>query len=261
MTLRRLLAPNPGIYTGPGTNTYVLEDSGEAVVLDPGPVIAEHMVEIVEALGGLRPVGVVVTHTHPDHAPMANPLAKRLDVPAYGHDDGPSFMADVRVRDGDVVRFGSAEMTAVHTPGHTPDHLCFLDADRLFTGDHIMGGSTVVIEDATAYMESLYRVRDLNAARIEPGHGPALDRAGSVIDEYIDHRLKREKQLLDAIAAGVSTPDGLVDLVYDAVPEALRRAARHQVVVQLVKLSDEGRVRFRTGETGPSETVELVEGP
>ncbi len=200
--ISRILAPNPGPYTGPGTNTYIVESDGEALVLDPGPVIEAHAVEIVKALEGLRPVAVVATHTHPDHAPLANPLASTLGVPVYGYQEGPHFLPDVTLADGETVDVGSIELLAVHTPGHTPDHLCFRIGDVLFTGDHIMGGSSVIIEDAAQYLDSLYLVGDLAVARLEPGHGDAMDDAASVIDDYIDHRLERERQILVAISGG-----------------------------------------------------------
>ena len=142
----------------------------------------------------------------------------------------------------------------MHTPGHTDDHLCFRLADVLFTGDHIMGGSTVIIEDASEYLDSLYRVEELGVARIEPGHGEPIDDAGSVIREYIDHRLTRERQLLDAIAAGAGTIGDLVDVVYAEVPQGLRPAAVHQVRVQLVKLSRDAAVWF-DNTTGESASV------
>jgi glyoxylase-like metal-dependent hydrolase (beta-lactamase superfamily II) len=246
-------APNPGPYTGPGTNTYVLASGGEALVLDPGPVIDSHELAIVDALDGAVPVGVVVTHTHPDHAPMANPLATRLGVPVYGYEQGPSFVPDVRIGDGARVTFGDRTLTAVHTPGHTRDHLCFLDGDTLFTGDHIMGGSTVIIEDAAAYLDSLYRVRDLGAARIEPGHGEAMDDAGAAIGHYIEHRLARERQIIAAVVGGASTVGEVVDAVYAEVPPGLRPAAVHQVRVQLAKLSGDGAVGFVDDRTEHSK--------
>jgi len=258
MPLIRVLAPNPGPYTGPGTNTYVFIDGGEALVLDPGPVIGEHRIEIVAALAGATPVGVVATHTHPDHAPLANPLAAELDVPVYGYGPGPEFAPDRTVDDGDSIRVGSRALVTVHTPGHTADHLCFLSEGTLYTGDHIMGGSTVVIEDAAAYMESLYKVRDLGASRIEPGHGPTLDDAGAVIEEYIDHRTMRERQLVTAIGAGATTVGDLVAVVYVGIPEEVIPAAVHQVVVQLTKLSHDGVVRFDQGGANATTVVELT---
>jgi glyoxylase-like metal-dependent hydrolase (beta-lactamase superfamily II) len=257
MTVERVLAPNPGIYTGPGTNTYLVSFRGEVAVIDPGPVIESHLLAIVKAIGDRTPVAVIVTHSHEDHAPLANPLAHRLDVPAYGYEPGPGFNPGIRLSDGGTVAVGGSSLEAVHTPGHSGDHLCFLLGDRLFTGDHIMGGSTVVMEDATAYMESLYRVRDMGVARIEPGHGPSMDDAGAVIDEYIDHRLAREAEILDAIRSGATTVAGVVDAVYAFVPPELTAAATHQVIVQLTKLHADGAVSIPKGAVGPSSTVEM----
>ncbi len=245
-TIERVLAPNPSLYTGPGTNTYVVSCDGEALVLDPGPIIGTHTLEIVKALEGLRLVGIVATHTHPDHAPLANPLAARLGVAVYGYGPGPEFIPDVTVADGQSIPFGSSRLDAIHTPGHTPDHLCFRLDEVLFTGDHIMEGSTVIIEDAADYLDSLYLVRGLGVARIEPGHGSTIDDAAATIDEYIDHRLERERQIVDAIRQGAGTIGDIVDDVYEGIPEGLRHAAVHQVGVQLRKLDRDGAVRFES---------------
>ncbi|MCL1586919.1 MAG: MBL fold metallo-hydrolase [Actinomycetia bacterium] len=255
--ISRILAPNPGLYTGPGTNTYIIVSEGEALVLDPGPVIDEHAVEIVRALEGLQSVAVVATHTHPDHAPLANPLAARLGVPVYGYEKGPHFVPDITVADGETITVGSIELLAVHTPGHTPDHLCFRIDGVLFTGDHIMGGSSVIIEDAAQYLESLYLVRDLGVARLEPGHGDAMDDAAAVINDYIDHRLERERQILAAVAGGASSVGEIVDVVYAAVPAGLRDAATHQVMVQISKLFEDGAVSFGGRRLGDHTTIRL----
>lgn len=246
--LARVLAPNPSLFTGPGTNTYILSDAGEALIVDPGPIIASHEVEILAALGDLTPVGVVVTHTHPDHAPMANPLGTRLGVPVFGYAVGPEFVPDKAVADGEELVFGATFMTAVHTPGHTPDHLCFRFGDTLLTGDHIMEGSTVVMEDARDYLDSLYLVRDLGVERLEPGHGAAIDDAGAAIKEYIDHRLAREQQIVDAVKGGAGTIGAIVDVVYASVPAGLRPAAVHQVAVQVRKLSQDSAVWLSQGK-------------
>lgn len=255
--ISRILAPNPGLYTGPGTNTYIIESEGEALVLDPGPVIETHAVEITRALDGIQPVAVVATHTHPDHAPLANPLASILDVPVYGYQVGPHFVPDTTIADGETVKVGSIELLAVHTPGHTPDHLCFRISEVLFTGDHIMGGSSVIIEDAADYLDSLYLVRDLGVARLEPGHGDAMDDAAAVIDEYIDHRRERELQILAAVAGGASSVGDIVDVVYAGVPAGLRQAATHQVEVQISKLFDDGSVSFNDRRLGDHTTIRL----
>ncbi len=253
--IERLLAPNPSLYTGQGTNTYLLSDNNQALVIDPGPRIDVHGVAIVAALGDRQPVGIVATHTHPDHAPMANPLAAVLDVPVFGFTSGPEFEPDTRLRDGSTVPFGGSEITAVHTPGHTPDHLCFMFEEVLFTGDHIMGGSSVVIEDAADYLDSLYLVQELGVDRLEPGHGEPMDDAGEAIAGYINHRLERERQLIVAVTDGARTVGDLVDLVYAGIPDGLRLAASHQVEVQLVKLSQDGAVWFDKGSTPENSEI------
>lgn len=255
MSIITVLCPNPGPFTGPGTNTYLIVGGTDALVIDPGPVIPAHEAEILTALEGLTPVGVIATHTHPDHAPLSNPLAERLGVPVYGYGPGPRFTPDVALRDGDAVAAGSNQVTAVHTPGHTADHLCFLLGDTLFTGDHIMSGSTVIIEDAAAYLDSLYRVRELSVGRLEPGHGPPRDDAGVAIDEYIEHRLMRERQLIDAVDAGARTLGDLLGTVYAGIPAELEPAALAQVHVQLIKLADEGRVTLGEGGARSSTIV------
>ena len=121
MAIERVVAPNPGPFTGSGTNTYVISSAGEALVLDPGPIIAEHLSAIRAALTNLIPAGIVVTHTHSDHAPAANELGRELDVPVYGFAPGDGFKPTVALEDGADIRFGSRRLVAVHTPGHTDD--------------------------------------------------------------------------------------------------------------------------------------------
>lgn len=259
--IERVLAPNPGPYTGPGTNTYVIASAGEALVLDPGPIIDKHLDAIRVALTDLAPVGVVVTHTHPDHAPAANGLGRDLDVPVFGFAPGDGFDPTDRLEDGSEIPFGDSRLVAVHTPGHTADHLCFRLGDLLFTGDHIMGGSTVIIEDLAAYMRSLQRVAELDPAHLYPGHGPELAEAREVITEYIAHRVEREQQVLDAIREGAATIGDVVDAVYEGIDTALRQAATMQVHTQLLKLKNEGRVSLGLGGAHGATAVELVERP
>ncbi|MGB9358944.1 MAG: MBL fold metallo-hydrolase [Acidimicrobiia bacterium] len=258
MTVERVLAPNPGIYTGPGTNTYLIGDRDEVAILDPGPIIDSHLLAILNTVAGRAVMAVIATHTHSDHAPLANPLAEHLGVPVLGNRPGPGFAPDIRLSDGSEIAVGGMHLTAVHTPGHTADHLCFRLAGRLFTGDHIMGGSSVIMEDASAYLDSLYRVQDLGVDSIEPGHGDSMDDAGAVIEHSIEHRLAREQEILDAIGAGATTVSDLVDAVYAFVPSGLRQAAIQQVIVQLSKLNADGEVGFSAGAAGPSTMVDLI---
>ena len=254
-------APNPGPFTGPGTNSYVIASGVEALVLDPGPVIPEHLDAIRVALTGLTPVGVVVTHTHPDHAPAANGLGVEFDVPVFGFDAGDDFDPTDWLEDGSPIGFGSDQLVTVHTPGHTADHVCFRLGEYLFTGDHIMGGSTVIIEDASAYMNSLEKVAALDPAHLYPGHGPELPEARQVIAEYIAHRIEREQQVLAALGEGAANLGDIVDVVYIGLDPSLRMAATMQVHTQLIKLQSEGRVSLGLGGVHGATTVELVERP
>lgn len=241
----RVLAPNPSLHTGPGTNTWLVTSGDDLVIVDPGPAIDTHAEAIVAAVAGRRVTGIVVTHTHADHAPLANPLGTELGVEVLGFGPGPAFRPDRRLADGDAV----GGLVAVHTPGHTPDHLCFLAGDVLFTGDHIMGGSTVIMEDLASYLDSLRRLQTMTLRRLHPGHGPIMDDPTAVIDHYITHRLERERQILAAIGAGCGTLGEVVQLVYAEVDSSLHPLAVDSVGAHVRKLADDGAVRYeKTGD-------------
>jgi glyoxylase-like metal-dependent hydrolase (beta-lactamase superfamily II) len=223
--IQRILAPNPGLFTGPGTNTYLLGSSSDAVIIDPGPIDQQHREAILAVVTGYNVSGILVTHSHPDHAPLANPLGIELDVPVFGYEPGPDFAPDQLLGEGDSVDVGDKELRVLYTPGHSSDHLCFLAGDVLFTGDHIMEGSTVVVEDMVAYLASLRRLGEISLRRLYPGHGSMMDDPQGVIDEYISHRLEREEQVVRA-----------------------HPLAAHSVAAHLNKLVSEGRVRFDDGD-------------
>jgi glyoxylase-like metal-dependent hydrolase (beta-lactamase superfamily II) len=243
--IQRLLAPNPGLFTGPGTNTYVLRSGRAVLVVDPGPAgHPSHHTSILETVEGSDAQGILVTHSHPDHAPLANPLGDELGVPVYGYEPGPQFDPDVLVDDGHRIPVGRHELRVLYTPGHSSDHICFLADDVLFTGDHIMGGSTVVVEDMVAYLASLRRLEGITLRRLYPGHGPVMDDPGVVIDEYISHRLEREEQIVAALEDGAGTVGAVVQEVYSDVDPALHPLAAHSVAAHLNKLVADGRVSF-----------------
>ncbi len=242
MRIQRVLANNPGPYTGPGTNTWLVEDEGEVAVIDPGPVDAAHRDRILELVGGRIPIGVLVTHTHPDHAPMANPLATELGVPAFGYAPGPEFDPDLVLVERSGLTVGGSRIDVVHTPGHAEDHLCFRIADVLFTGDHIMGGSSVMVEDMGSYMVSLEKLRGTGLTMLHPGHGDDMEDPDRVIDWYLAHRRQRHEEILEAIRSGAVSTDDIVEVVYRDVDRALHPLAARSVRAHLRLLSDEGRI-------------------
>lgn len=242
MKVERILAPNPGPSTGPGTNTYLVGDERGLAIIDPGPIDSSHEGAIIEAVSDRMVTAVVVTHTHPDHAPLANPLARELGVGAYGYAPGPEFHPDVRLADGAVIPAGGMELVAIHTPGHAEDHLCLQLGRVLFTGDHIMGGSSVMVDDLGPYMRSLERLQPLELDRLYPGHGPEMEQPQEVISWYLAHRRQREAEILAALRSGCHTIESIVETVYAQVDRSLHPLATKSVAAHLRKLSAEGEV-------------------
>lgn len=246
--VRRIVAPNPSVMTGPGTNTYLV-GIDEIVVIDPGPADDAHL-DAIAGCGGDRIRWIACTHTHEDHSPGAAGLKERTGAEVLAFDARDDLVVDRRLGDGDVIEATEFVLRALHTPGHASNHLCFLlEQERmLFSGDHIMEGSTVVIAppdgDMGAYLESLDRLTALRPRlrSIAPGHGHLIEAPQAKIDEYRTHRLAREAQVVEALAAaGRSTIPALVATIYTDVPKELHDWAALSVWAHLRKLADEGR--------------------
>jgi len=241
--VRRVVAPNPGPYTGPGTNTWLVDAGPVIVVIDPGPDDDEHLAAINRALGGATVAVVLVTHSHPDHLPLAERLAA-------------AHRASVRrfpeLADGDVVRAGTINITALHTPGHSADHLSFwFPAERaVFTGDLVLGrGSSMVTYpegDVAAYIRSLDRLIALDPQVLYPGHWDLVSDAPAKLHEYRAHRLDREAQVRAELGRGSGTARELTERVYGPnLGDELMQAAEMTMRAHLQKLADEGAVRIR----------------
>jgi glyoxylase-like metal-dependent hydrolase (beta-lactamase superfamily II) len=250
----RITAPNPGVMTGPGTNSYLIGER-ELAVIDPGPDIESHIAALVEAVGG-RLKWILCTHTHLDHSPAAHALKRATGAKIAGAacaQDGrqdAEFTPDRALADGDTVSIEGATFRAIHTPGHVCNHLCYLLEEQklLFTGDHVMQGSTVVITppngDMQDYFNSLDKLLRLDLAALAPGHGHVITTPHDEVKRLVAHRLKREQKVVDALARkSPGTLDELVRLAYDDVSERLHPVARRSLHAHLIKLVADGRAR------------------
>jgi glyoxylase-like metal-dependent hydrolase (beta-lactamase superfamily II) len=266
--IRRVVADNPSKFTYRGTGTYLV-GRGEVAVIDPGPVLDSHRAALERALTDERVVAILVTHCHADHSPLAAWLQEATGAPTYAY--GPhgqvdpdddvvteeavdtGFAPDVPLADGGVIEGPGWTIDAVHTPGHTSNHLCFaLREERaLFTGDHVMGWSTTVIAppdgDMRAYVASLDKVLARDDTTLWPTHGGPVIEPRPFLEAYRAHRLEREAQVLAAVRRGVSEILPMVKELYADVREELHAPAGRSVLAHLIKLVDDGVVRTAGG--------------
>lgn len=257
--IRRLVAPNPSMMTGPGTNTYLFGCS-EIAVLDPGPLIESHLQRIQDVAEA--PIKwIVVTHTHPDHSPAAAVLAKRTGAALLGmrtpdgeHQD-ETFWPHRVLEDGDTLTFDGSTFEVIHTPGHASNHICLrhLDLNWTFTGDHVIDGSTVVINPPDGnmrhYLQSLARLRELNCIALAPGHGELIQDPEKVISWIIDHRLEREAKVARSLHQHPNLSAGeLVPYVYGDVDNRLYRWAERSLLAHLLKLENDGFATLVDGQ-------------
>jgi glyoxylase-like metal-dependent hydrolase (beta-lactamase superfamily II) len=261
--VRRVVAKNPSPFTHAGSGTYLI-GQGRVAVIDPGPALPEHVDALLAALGGEEVAHILVTHTHQDHSGAAQLLAAKTGAPTYGfgpHAHGRhqpedkveagadwNFVPDRVLREGDVLSGPGYALTALHTPGHCSNHLCFSLADgkTLFTGDHVMGWATSVIVppdgDMGDYLKQLERLLLRDDARYLPTHGPVIEDPKPLVAAYIEHRRDREAQLLACLSSGVRRIADVVAHVYKDVPVYLHPAAARSIFAHVLDLHAQGRI-------------------
>ena len=261
--VQRVIADNPGPFTFTGTGVFIIGDKNVAVI-DPGPTTPAHKAALKKALEGRTVTHVLVTHHHMDHSPMARPLAEEHGCEVYGYGVQPeppkggeirleagddlSFKPDVDIRDGHTIKGDGWTLEAIHTPGHTSNHLCFAlkEENTLFSGDHIMGWSTSVVSppdgDMGDYIASLETVLARNFDIVRPTHGTEITEVRPFIEAYIAHRHKREAQILEALNSGITSISDIVAKLYADVDKRLHPAAAHSVLSHLIHMRKTGRV-------------------
>ncbi len=261
--VRRVVARNPSPFTFKGTATYIV-GHGRVAVIDPGPDLAEHVDALLHALRGETIDCQLITHTHLDHSPAAAAVKRATGAPTYGfgpHGSAPgsadapveagadfAFRPDHVLRDADVIEGPDWRVTAVHTPGHTSNHICFALADEkvLFTGDHVMGWSTSVISppdgDMADYLRSLDKLLARDDAVYWPTHGPAITDPKPYVQAFVDHRRERRAAILARLAAGDRRIPEIVAAIYVGLAPALHRAAGRSVWAHLLEMVAAGEV-------------------
>ncbi len=260
--IARMLAPNPSPFTFTGTQSYFVGED-EVAVIDPGPDLPEHVAAILGAIGPRRLVAICCTHTHRDHSPASRALAAATGAPIIGcaplslESVGPradasfdgDYAPDRVLGDAECIEVDGHALTAVATPGHTSNHLCFAYRGALFTGDHVMGWSTSVVVppdgDMGDYMASLDKLRARHDRLYYPAHGPAVLKPQQLVRGMMGHRLQRERQILKRLAAGDTKVPEIVAAAYPGLDPRLVPAAGGSVTAHLLDLQRRGLVEHR----------------
>jgi glyoxylase-like metal-dependent hydrolase (beta-lactamase superfamily II) len=253
--IKKITANNGGIFTGKGTNTYLIGKE-DITLIDPGPNIPEHIDKIL-SVGKNKIKRILVTHTHTDHSPAALPISKKLNIPMFGRLvdresqwEDETFIPDNVLSHGDEILTDEYSLETIHTPGHASNHLCFYikEIKCLLTGDHIMDGSTVVIAppdgNMTEYINSLRLLEEYEINYFAPGHGNIMKEPTKTINSIIRHRLSRESKVFRCVEKKQnSNINQLLLLVYDDVPEMLHPIAKMSLLAHLIKLEEDGKLK------------------
>lgn len=259
--VRRVVADNPSKFTAWGTGTYIV-GRGRVAVIDPGPALDAHVDAVLAAVAGETVTHLLVTHTHADHSPAAAALRERTGAPTYGFGPHPAgadaeaeehgdlgFVPDVAVRDGDVITGAGFRFECLHTPGHISNHVCYAErsSGSLFPGDHVMGWSTTVISPPDGrisdYLASLRRLLARDECVYYPTHGPPIPDPVPYVSALIEHRLERERQILDQLSGGPRTIPEIVAVLYADVRPELHEPAGRSVHAHLLALTEAGLVQ------------------
>ena len=256
--IQRVMAPNPGPFTFQGTGVYIVGAGKSVAVIDPGPDLPDHIEALKRALDGRKVSHILVTHTHKDHSPAARPLAEWSGAPTYGF--GPHtetndveeggdrlFAPDVLVTDGNLILGEDFTIEALHTPGHTANHVCYaLEEEKaLFTGDHVMGWSTSVIAPPDGnmgdYLRSLEKLIARDDAILYPTHGAPIPEPEHLLHAYLVHRRMREAQIAGCLTRGTDTITAIVAKLYAGLQPVLIRAAALTVQAHLEHMIEQGK--------------------
>jgi len=227
--------------------------------VDPGPKVDRHVNAVLEAVGPYTTVGVAATHAHPDHTPAANILAAALGVQVMAFAIGPSLRPDRLLADGDEIEVGSARVIAVHTPGHSPDHLSYRVAAAMFTGDHIINAPSALVENVPEYLDALHRLQESGLRILFPGHGNPMRDPEAVLRAQIAGVRDREEKVLAALDGGARSVGEIVARVYPGLDRTLFFSAAENIGAHLRKLSDDGLVALPEGAVEWSARVHLVD--
>jgi glyoxylase-like metal-dependent hydrolase (beta-lactamase superfamily II) len=266
-SIRSILAPNPSPMTGSGTNTYVIQGSQGAVIIDPGPDLAAHRAALIQAIHDTPIMGILTTHAHIDHTELAPwlsaqtgapvmsfggaDLGRRSDLDGLASGEGVDVMhkPDLFLADGQIIDLGDHQIMAMHTPGHMGGHMCFACGDILFSGDHVMAWSSSVVAppdgDMAQYRASLSKLTQGPWRQFWPGHGPVVRDPARRLQELIDHRAKREAMILAALPPQGATADWIARLVYSDISPDLLPAATQNVLAHLIDLANRKHIAAR----------------